>query len=416
MFLGGLLSVDAVARPRGGKSTMRTGHFAFLAAAILGAWTVPAWAGTADVRDAPGGKRLLFIDGDDIRPEPGGKRLLFIDGDTLRDAPGGKRLLFIDGDDIRPEPGGIRLAFLDGKEIRRAPGGKVLLAVDGDDIRDKLGGQRLLFIDGKATKAQIVAALFVLKPEIFKLSAEEEEALKKAAAEAAAESEKAFADALFGKFQVINSNVGDWGGGSATSTRGKDGFVYLDLQFKGAKMAGIGAVMKYEGSSSLWLAAAPEGAVALAIYEVDGGKLTGKWIPVNAAKDGKATLGVENLEGGPNLEGTFKITEGKGPNGGAAYTGTVTFKKVAPADAHQVFFGERTYAVTWNVGGAAITGTAFSLTVSDGEKKKTYVVAAAGKGDFVLGAMLKESATSVKDFELVSSKNQAGYVNLNKLD
>ena len=80
---------------------------------------VGAVCAQTDIRDAPGGKRLLFVDNDDIRPEPGGKRLLFVDGQDIRDEPGGKRLMFVDGDDVRPEPGSYRIALSKGYEFIR---------------------------------------------------------------------------------------------------------------------------------------------------------------------------------------------------------------------------------------------------------------------------------------------------------
>jgi hypothetical protein len=378
-----------------------------LCVAVAFFWTGRASAAdTANIRPDPSGKRLLFIDGDNIRREPGGKRLLFIDGDSLRDEPGGKRLLFIDGDNIRPDPKGIRLAFIDGQNIRRTPNGKRLLFIDGDNIRPDPGGKRLLFIDGKVSRAQLIAALYVLKPEIFQLSKEEEAKLKAEMKEAEAESDATFNDVLVGKFDVLNSNVSDWGGGVVTTTKGKDGFHYLDLKLKRETLAGIGVPRRGDGWDELWIAFAPEGAVGLAVYDIDGGMLTGKWIPINAAKDGKATLGTEILEGPAALKGEFKIVEAKAPNDGAAYSGTVTISPHKPDGNSSDLFD--LYTVTWNFGATKIPGV--GALVKHGDGKQALIVASGTKGDFAVGHVTCSSATLAKGIDFFSSKRGTGYI------
>lgn len=372
-------------------------------------------ADVVDIRDEPGGKRLFVVDGDDIRDEPGGKRLLFIDGDTLRHEPGGDRLIFIDGDDIRPEPGGIRLLFIDGQDIRRRPGSDRMLFIDGQDVRDQPGGKRLFFIDGELTHAQRMAVLYIKMPELFKLSPAEEAELKAAMAAAAAESDREMNEALYGTLGVINSNIGDFGDGAVTTTAGKDGFVYFDCAFKGAKMLGIGVTTKISGDTAVLFAAAPEGAAALAVYEVTDGVLNGKWVPINAAQAGKDVLGVEVLKGAAEIGGEYKITEAKAPNGGAAYSGTLKIAKIEPEDAHQVAFGNNVYTMNWDVGGTKIAGFGFLIkTNTDGNEKKFLVATTGAKEPIVIGTLLKESASSVKGFELVTNRGKAGYVNVSK--
>jgi hypothetical protein len=349
----------------------------------------------------------LFIDGDDIRPAPGGKRMLFIDGDTLRDAPGGKRLLFIDGDSIRAEPGGVRLAFFDKDSIRRTPTSPRLLFIDGSDIRPEPGGKRLLFIEGKDSRPQLIAALFVLKPELFKLTPQEEAALKAAMKAAAAESDNEFSNVLLGKFDVVNSSVSDWAGGTVVTTKGKDGFHYLDLKLKKESLAGIGVPRRVGGWNELWIAFAPEGAVALAVYEIDGGKLTGQWVPINAAKDGQATLGSETLEGPASLNGEFKILQAKAPNNGAAYTGTVTLAPHTPPGGNSSDLFDL-YTVTWNFGATKIPGVGAKLKA--GEGKSVLLVASGTKGDFAVGHVTCESATLAKGIDFFSPKRGAGYI------
>ncbi|MES2793078.1 MAG: hypothetical protein V4719_25930 [Planctomycetota bacterium] len=372
---------------------------------LCGAVTLQAQE--ADIRHEPGGKRLLFIDGDDIRHEPGGKRRLFIDGNELRTEPGGKVLLYVDGDDIRPKFGGIRLACIDDDSIRRNPTGKRLLFIDGDDLRPEPGGKRLYFIDGKVSRIQLIAALYLLMPELFKLTPKEEAALQAAMKAAEAESDAAMANVLLGKFDVLNSSNSDWGGGVVSTVAGKDGFHYLDMKLKKANLSGIGVKRPGQGQDELWLAFAPEGAVALAVYEIDGGKLTGQWIPMNAAKDGKTVLGHETLQGPATLSGTFKIVSAKAPNDGAEYSGTVTLAPYKPADGNSSDLFDL-YSVTWTFGTVKVPGVAAKVKTTDG---KSVLIAASGtKGDFAVGHVTCESATLAKGIDFLTNKGAAGYI------
>ena len=385
---------------------MKAYQMVVMIAVVLGG-TVTLQAQEADIRKEPGGKRLLFVDGDDIRDEPGGKRKLFIDGKELRTEPGGKVLLYVDGDNIRPKFNGIRLAFIDGDSIRRNPNSKRLLFIDGDDIRPEPGGKRLYFIDGKVTRMQLVAVLYLLMPELFKLTPKEEEAIKAAMKAAEAESDAAMANVLLGKFDVLNSSNSDWGGGVVSTVRGKDGFHYLDMKLKKATLSGIGMKRPGNGQDELWIAFAPEGAVALAVYDIDGGKLTGKWIPMNAAKDGKEVLGHETLEGPASLTGTFKIVSAKAPNNGAEYAGTATLVPYKPADGNSSDLFDL-YSVTWTFGTLKIPGVAAKVKTANG---KSVLIAASGtKGDFAVGHVTCESATLSKGIDFLTNKGAAGYI------
>jgi hypothetical protein len=253
----------------------------------------------------------------------------------------------------------------------------------------------------------LIAALYVLKPEIFKLTKEEEAALKAAMKEAEAESDAEFGKVLVGKFDVLNSSVSDWGGGAIAITRGKDDFHYLDMKLKKESLAGIGLKRRVGGWDEIWIAFAPEGAVALAVYDIEEGKLTGKWLPINAAKDGKETLGSEMLEGPASLDGDFKIIEAKAPNKGAAYAGTVTIKPHTPTggNSSDLF---NLYSVTWNFGATKIPGVAARLKYGDG--KSALIVASGTKGDFAVGHVTCESATLAKGIDFFSSKRGPGYI------
>jgi len=363
-------------------------------------------ADPVSIRDEPSGKRLLFIDGKDVRTEPNGKRLLFIDDQSLRDSPNGKRLMFIDGDNVRPDPHGIRLAFIDGKNIRRNPNGKRLLFIDDKNIREEPNSKRLFFIDGEISKAQLIAALYILKPELFKLTEKEEAALKAAMKEAEAESEKEFSNVHIGKFDVLNSTNPEWGRGVVSTVKGKDDFLYLDLKLKNQAMNGIGIRRPGEAWEEWWIAFAPEGSVALAVYDIDGGKLTGSWIPINAAKDGKGKLGSEVLDGPANLDGDFKILEGKAPNEGAAYTGTVSIHPFQPNENGSDLFD--IYSVTWTFGDVKIPGVAAKVKSTPGKFK---LIAASGtKADFAVGHVTGSSATQSKGIDYMTNKGSLGYI------
>lgn len=235
-----------------------------------------ALAAGTDIRPEPGGKRLLFVDNQDIRKEPGGKRLLFVDGDSLRAEPGGPRLLYFDGSDVRPEPGGIRIAAWDGPTLRRWPGGKILLVVDGRDIRPEAGGKRLLFIDGaELTREQVSAVLYQLKPEVFKLSAEEkkfaEDAIKEGqaydAAQIAPEREN-------GDYSPING-TGPWGekaGGVSLKWTGN----HYAMKFQ--KQGLVGAGLKVEDSGYKVIGGVGKGKFTTGIFRFKNDAWTGSWI------------------------------------------------------------------------------------------------------------------------------------------
>lgn len=364
---------------------------------LLGA--VPLLHAQTSVRPDPSGKRLLFVDHDDIRPDPNGKRLLFVDGDDIRPEPGGKRLLFIDNDgNVRHTPGGVRLAIWDGNTLRRTFGGPILLVIDGDDIRPTLGGPRMYFLDGpKLSRSQITAVLYYLKPDLFTLSAGEIAAKEKELAEnRAAEEARLAADPWVGKHEIAAHNT-------TATTKRKGSFViakqadYYAVTFETGenpawKGIGVKVPIVPGGEQELWAAVAPAGAVSLGVYEIKGGSLAGVWVPVNAAQD-KSVLGFENLVGAAELGGVYKITGGKLPNGGAAYTGALNIDPL-PA----TFSGTaKCYRIRWANGATAVC---FAV--------KNRIAAAAGWGaDWeVLRFRLDSSSMSV---DLLNKSGAEGY-------
>lgn len=338
-----------------------------------------------DIRPEPGGKRLLFVDGDNIRPDPSGKRLLFVDGTDIRPEPGGKRLLCLEHDNIRPTPNGIRIAFWDGQTLRRTPNGKILLFVDGDIIRPTFNGPRMYFIDGpKLSQAQLTAVLYVLKPELFTLSSEEVAAKEKEMADNAAADEKRLAaDPWIGDHGIAGQN------NTTTKRAGsiaiaKQGNYYAVKYNTGDNPAwqGIGVKVELPGSDpELWAAVAPGGAASLGVYEVNSGALRGVWVPVNATQDA-SVLGFENLAGAAELGGVYKISSGKLPNGGAAYSGALNIDPLAPT-----FSGTaKCYRIRWATGTSAVGFLS---------KNKLAVAAGWGTDWEILRMRLQSSSISV---------------------
>lgn len=289
--------------------------------------TLPLHAQTS-IRPDASGKRLLYVDGRTVRADPNSRPLIYIDDDSLRPDAQGKRLLYVDQDgDIRPEPGGVRLALWDGTELRRSPNGKRFGLLDEHFFRPEPGFSKLFYIDGPPlTRMQLTAVLFLLKPEFFQISAEEKAAKQKEmAANDAEEQAKLAADQFPGDHQILShySEKGPVRKGSIVITKQGD---YYALTFKtsdGAAWKGIGTkVVTKGGDVELWAGVAPAGAVSLGIYDIKGGSLTGKWVPLNIGAD-QGVLGFENLEGATELGGAYKITSGKLPNGGVAYSGAL---------------------------------------------------------------------------------------------
>ncbi|MGC4006441.1 MAG: hypothetical protein QM811_26285 [Pirellulales bacterium] len=252
----------------------------------------------------------------------------------------------------------------------------------------------------------------MLKPQIFALSEEEKAAQLKAYMAAAAESDKAFDQVLDGKFEIINSNVKAFGAGDFVHTRGKEGGTYyVELNIKDAPMKGIAVRRKASSYEELWVAFAPQGAVALCVYEIDGTKLNGTWYPINGAKDGATVNGAETLTA-EKTPGTYKITTAKGPNGGAEYTGTLTAKPYVPADGNSTNFAGM-FQLTWTLGKTKLQGVGVRVKGAEG-KDVILAAAGAGKEGFGVGHVYCESATSIKALDFLFSDGKSGYINLTR--
>lgn len=380
------------------------------ATSVLGSLFVVALAtAQSEIRTGPGGKRLLCIDpdGQSIRKEPSGPRVLFVDGDDIRPEPGGVRLLFVDGDDVRPEPGGIRLAFIDGDDVRRNPGGPVLFNYKHPDLAPSFGAKSEYFVDGKElTKPQLVAVLHLLKPDMFKLSKEREEELKKEMkANGEAEEKRLAADRAVGKFDILTANGAPASSGRITSV--KSGNVYqLKFEHKdGPVWTGTGVHYKQKDHDQyLVLGFGTTNTVGLAEYEIKGGNLEGKWY--NGFTDGDAkNTGSENLKGPESLDGEFTIVAAKAPKSGAEYTGKVTIK---PLDIN-VDGGFKVYSVTWTIGTATIQGIGLRS-----EDNRLYVASGGGEAFNVAAFKLDTDGTMIGDF--VNGKKEKGFYTTSKVN
>ncbi|MEP6672241.1 MAG: hypothetical protein ABJF10_23965 [Chthoniobacter sp.] len=323
-------------------------------------WSAAPLRAQTDIRSSFNGKRILFVHDSDVRPDPNGKRVLFIDGDFLRPDPSGKRLLYVDQDgDIRPDLHGVRLACWDGTELRRTPGGLRLGLVDDKDFRPEPGFKTYFYMDGPPlTRMQLTAVLYLLKPEFFQISPEEKVAKEKEMAKNGAEEDaRRGADQFPGEHPILahSSTAGARRTGSVQITKQGDFYALTLKTGDNPAWQGIGVkVTTAGGDQELWAGIAPAGAVSFGVYGIKGGALSGTWIPVNAAAD-KSVLGYEVLTGAAQIGGVYKITAGKLPNGGVAYTGAMSIDPlseslIADAPCYRFRWATGTTALAFRVG------------------------------------------------------------------
>jgi hypothetical protein len=369
-------------------------------------------SGQQDIRPQPGGERLLCIDADgqSIRKEPSGPRLLFLDADgqTIRKDPSGPRILFVDGDDVREEPGGVRLAFIDGNDIRRAPGSPILFDYTHPDLSPTAHSNREFFVDGgQLSNQQLVGVLFLLKPQLFELSSDEQAALQKEMEEnAAAEDKRLAADRAVGTFEILTAyNAPARAGRVVVAPKNGDSYQLKWSHTEGPEWTGTAVQFtEQDGDRWLWVALGNPGMVGLGVFDIKGGELNGKWYNALSDRDPKNT-GTETLKGPDSLDGEFTITHATAPGTGAAYTGKVTIKPL------EVTFDNdfQAFDLTWDFAGSTIKGV--GLRTKEG---KLYV--AAGAGDAIrLGAFkLDTDGTMVGDF--LTETHEKGYYTNNRVN
>lgn len=172
---------------------------------------------------------------------------------------------------------------------------------------------------------------------------------------------------LQGSYKIVSaSNPGGGGGYTGTVTIAKQGELYSvgwNL-LNNPPYKGVGLV----SGDLLGVGWGLGSAYGVAVYTVAGGTLTGKW----ATSATKEKAGTETLTGPEGLNGTYKITAAKGPDGGAAYTGTATIKPTGavysvtwnlPADSYSgvgILEGN-VFSVGWGVAGAGAGAVAYRL-------------------------------------------------------
>lgn len=92
-----------------------------------------------------------------------------------------------------------------------------------------------------------------------------------------------------------------------------------------------------------WTGARPSRDLGIVVYQINGGELTGTWIPAGAKSN---SLGRENLKGSPGLDGRYEVTLGENPGGrGSKYSGHVEIARRG-----------QTYDVRWFLPGPAYIG------------------------------------------------------------
>lgn len=105
------------------------------------------------------------------------------------------------------------------------------------------------------------------------------------------------------------------------------------------------------------------GNYGVAVYKIDGGKLSGQW-----TSKGLSGVGDEELEGSPSIDGAYKITKSHTPDG-KSYTGSVTIKPTGS-----------TFSIVWSTSAGSYTG----VGIKDGD----LLVAGWGTGGKGAGAVL----------------------------
>lgn len=369
---------------------------------LLGTTAARAFTPTL-IESAPGGKRLLSLDEKTVTPTATGKIALYIQDKDLLANIHDPAVLVVDDHDVRHTPTGVVLATFDGDDIRHGRNGKVMMNYHHPDLCPDARSNRVYTVNGpELTKQQLVAVLYLLRPEMFKLTADEEAAQKKEMAENAAESDReAAADHVAGKWMVLNASgpVEKIGKGSITFAP-KTGDVYpVTLDYTGdggPSFTGVATAGKeMSGEQPIWAAYGTPKSIGLCVYEIDGGSLDGKWYPWYG--DGSAkNVGTESLAGPATLDGEYKITAAKAPATGAAYAGTVLIKPLKITGAND---DAQPYLLTWTLGTVKVYG----IGIRTG--KRLYVASGAG-ADTIIARFSLHNGSFNGDFYKLGSMEQ----------
>lgn len=333
---------------------------AALSLAVLFGAVATSSASPTFLNAASSGKRLVAITDKDVTPVSTGKIALYIQGNNLLTDIHAPAVLVVDGADVRPNPAGLVLATFDGENIRHGRRGKIIINYRHPEICPDPAANRIYIVEGPMlSKQQLVAALYVLQPELFALTAEEEAAQKKDRAENAAESDReAAADHVAGNWMVLNGSgpAEHIGNGSIVFSPKKGEAYQMALDYTkngGPAWNGVAVAGKVVSDEQpIWAAYGTPKTVAMCVYDISGGTLTGKWYPWYADGDPK-NLGSESLTGPATLDGEYKIVSGQAATTGTPYTGTVTIKPLAITGAAD---DSKPYLFTWDFAGTKVYG------------------------------------------------------------
>ena len=337
----------------------------------------------------------------------GGKKVLYVEGQNIL-GPDKTPVLVVDGDDVRPAGvTDVILARFDGSDLRhgKAADAKVLMNYSHPDLCPTAAANRVYRVNGPALNhAQLIAALYALQPDLFKLTDAETAAQKAAYAAAGAESDKAAAaDHVAGKWMVLNGHgpVAKINQGLVTFAAKKGGAYVAAMDYTkdgGPTFGGVAvAGPAVSDEQPLWVAFGTPKTVGLCVYTIAGGKLTGQWH--SAYDDGDpAKLGTEELKGGDTLGGDYQIVSATAPMTGVAYTGTVTIK---PLDVTGAGDDEKPFAVTWTIGTAKVQG----IGIRTGDK--LYVASGTG-ADVAVAKLTLHNGSMNGDFVKLGSADLGG--------
>ena len=372
-----------------------------------------ASAATPTFIESPDGKRLVAMDDPALdqafqEVSVDGKTVLYIHENQILKDPKESPILVIDDRMVRHSLGGLALANFDGDNLRHArdPNGKILINYHHPDLCPDAASDRVYRVNGpELNKTQLVAALYALKPELFTLSDDEIAAQNKARADAAAEEDRlAKMDQVAKPWMVLNGHgpVEKINQGTITFTP-KQGDVYpVTFDYTkdgGPTWTGIADSHELSGDRYIWAAYGTPKTIGLAVYKIDGGKLSGVWHPWYGGADPK-NLGTEELQGPDTLDGDFQIVSAKAPSTGAAYNGTVTIKPLTIVGADDE---EKPYSLTWTIGTVKVQGI--------GIRTKDFLYVASGSGaDVNIGKFKMENgnATFSGDFFKLGATDMGG--------
>ena len=374
------------------KSFLSSVYPLLAVAALLAQSRAVRGADQYEIRDYAKDARVAWVHDKDVSDGANDKILLRLEpGRNAITDPDGKTLLYLDGDitnaySVRsPDDKRIRLAVMEKKDLRRSMTGKVLMHYGDRELCPDAASNRTHVVKGndlrdRMTPLQTVALIYLLKPDLFKITDAERKEQLADIESTAKEEEMRIANRLFGKFTLIGGNA-NWQGMAAITKVGPYfhvGFDFADkIKWQGLAVPVLGPDIE---SQQLCVACSADGAVGLAVYEVEDGALNGVWYPVSVLKDGKEGTGTEKLKGktaSNNLNGVFDIVEAKALKTGAAYAGKLTLKKF-DGDSRDV----NKYEMTWKIGDINVKGVGILI---EAFKKKRYLVASAGVGDLIVG-------------------------------